>query len=185
MKSEGTGSSAHNLRDVFTTGRGTGLLYIQPVVQAIRNKRDMYVSWPNSQERKLISRHIEDKCGLPNCVGIIDGTLFPLRFRPQTTNAPDYNGRKYHYSMSGVIICDDMRYIRYYEVGWPGCAHGNQIAKSTTIWHKPNKYFKKNQYIIGDSAFDNLWFMVSAFTCPPGQTLDVDKTLFNTQLSKA
>lgn len=132
----------------------------------------------------MIAGRIYEACGLPNCVGIIDGTLFPLAFRPQTEDAPDYKGRKYSYSISGIIVCDDRRYIRYYEFGWPGCAHDNRIARNCDMWRSPNNYFEDRQYIMGDSAFENKWFMVSAFSSPAGQAMSMDKSLFNKHLSK-
>jgi hypothetical protein len=37
----------------------------------------------------------------------MDGTLFPLAFRPRTEDAPDYSGHKHAYSLSALIVCDD------------------------------------------------------------------------------
>lgn len=185
LGSEGTASSNPNLRDVFSMGRGTSLFYVRRVVQALRNLKEEYVKWPNREERKVIARRIEDKCGLPNCVGIIDGTLFPLAFRPQTVDAPDYKGRKHLYSISSVIICDDQRFIRYYVAGWPGSTHDNRIARNTKMWQTPDQFMQKNEYIMGDSAFENLWFMVSAYTATPGQPIEDDYAAFNKCLSRA
>eukprot|EP00977_Amphora_coffeiformis_P014161 scaffold3890_cov159-Amphora_coffeaeformis.AAC.1 len=46
-------------------------------------------------------------------------------------------------------------------------------------------FYRDHEYIIGDSAFENNWFMVSAFTSPPGQSLVGDKSQFNSCMSRA
>ena len=182
---EGAAFSSPNLREIFGNGRGTNLVYIRCVVEAIRNKGAELLSWPDNEERKQIAKRIQDISGLPNCVGIIDGTLFPLAFRPRTVDAPDYKGRKLGYTITSVIVCDDRRLIRYYVAGWPGSTHDNRVARNTRMWNDPSSFFNKNEYIMGDSAFENLWFIVSAFTSPPGQSLPLQETAFNTCLSRA
>lgn len=185
LGSEGTASSNPNLRDVFGTGRGTNTVYIRRVVHALLARRDDFVSWPDEDERKDIARRIEDLTSLPNCVGIVDGTLFPLAFRPQTADAADYKGRKHLYTLSSIIVCDDQRLIRYYVAGWPGSTHDNRIARNTKMWNDPLNYFNHNEYIMGDSAFENHWFVVSAFTSPPGSNMPREQSCFNTCLSRA
>ena len=185
LGSEGTAGSNPDLRNVFNTGNGTNILYIRRVVRALMNIRDAFVKWPNDGEKDSIAAGILEKSGLPNCVGIIDGTLFPLAFAPQTEDAPDYKGRKHLYTLSSVIVCDHQRLIRYYVAGWPGSTHDNRIARNTAMWNSPSEFFEDHEYIIGDSAFENTWFMVSAFTAPPGQSLVGDKRQFNTCMSRA
>ena len=185
LGSEGTASSNPDLRNVFNTGHGTNILYVRRVVQALRNKRHLYVKWPNEEERVSIADAIMEKSGLPNCVGIIDGTLFPLAFAPQTQDSPDYKGRKHLYTLSSVIVCDHNRLVRYYVAGWPGSTHDNRIARNTAMWNDPPTYYRDHEYIIGDSAFENNWFMVSAFTSPPGENIVGDRRQFNACMSRA
>ena len=182
---EGSGNSNPSLRNVFKTGRGTNICYIRRVSRALTNRRDEFIAWPDSMERKTIASRIRDLSGMPNCVGIIDGTLFPLAFSPQTIDAPNYKGRKHGYTLSSVIVCDDKRVIRYYNCGWPGSTHDNRIFRNTSLANNPHSHFDKNQYLIGDSAFVNRWFMVSAFTSPPGVPMDWNEMQFNKALSKA
>lgn len=131
LGSEGSGSSCPDLRNVFNTGLGTNILYIRRVVEALRNKRDQFIHWPENEERDSIAVALLEKSGLPNCIGIVDGTLFPLAFAPQTVDAPDYKGRKHLYTLSSVIVCDHNRLIRYYVAGWPGSTQDNRIAHNT------------------------------------------------------
>ena len=133
----------------------------------------------------MIVAQIRDLCVLPNCAGIKDGTLFPLAFCPQTTDSPDCKGRKYRHTLSGVIICDDKRMMQCYHVGWPRSTHDNQMFWNTMVATQPHSHFDQHQCIMGDSAFVNEWFSVSAFACPPGQHLDFKENTFDKALSKA
>ena len=53
------------------------------------------------------------------------------------------------------------------------------------MWNSPNDFFDDNQCIMGDSAFENKWFCVSAFTAPPGEEVGCNESKFNSCLSKA
>jgi DDE superfamily endonuclease len=48
----------------------------------------------------------------------------------------------------------------------------------------PASHFDPQQYIVGDSAFENDWFMVSAFKKLANSFLTEDQELFNTKLSR-
>jgi len=160
LGTEGGGSSKHDMRSMFLLGCGTIAEYCDRSVQAIRNLKDKVVKWPDSEERSIIARRIFEEYKFPNCVRFIDGTLFPLGFQPSSEDAPDYSGRKYGYSLSTLIICDDQCMIQYFLPGWPGSAHDNCIFKMMKLYHCPQEYFLLNDCMLGDLAFENTWFMV-------------------------
>ena len=83
---EGSGASNANQRHTFHIGYGTSEKYRKRVTQALLSLRDEYVFWPNAEERRKIAREIHTTYQFPHCVGIGDGTLFPLAFEPQTTD---------------------------------------------------------------------------------------------------
>jgi hypothetical protein len=60
--------------------------------------KDEYVYWPDIEERESIAEEVRNNYDFPHCIGIADGTLFPLALEPRTEDAPDYSGRKYGYS---------------------------------------------------------------------------------------
>ena len=184
LGTEGSGGSNNNLRNVFGIGEGTANLYRDRVVAALLNLKSSVITWPNAQEREQISNRFSETSKFRNCVGVMDGTLFPLAFRPQSKDAPDYSGRKHAYSISALIICDDKRRIRYINAGWPGTAHDNRILRNSNIFQRPLQFFAERQYILGDSAFENTWFVVSAFKKPRGSSLPREQELFNDALSK-
>ena len=94
-------------RSSLFVGYGTHYLFLERAVKAICSLREKVVYWPDADERKAISSRMASEYGFPNCVGMGDGTLFPLAFAPATRDAADYSGRKYGYSITCFIINDD------------------------------------------------------------------------------
>ena len=68
---------------------------------------DDYFYWPEHAERRKIASQIFHKHGWVNCVGHLDGTLFPLHCKPRTNDCGDCHGRKLGYTISGMIASDD------------------------------------------------------------------------------
>ena len=135
--------SNSRLREIFTIGRGTAELYRNRVVTAIRSLRNKVITWPDEKEKRRISRRIYKKYGFPNCVGIVDGTLLPLAFKPARDDAPDFSGRKFGYSISTMVVCDDKRRIRHYLSGWAGSAHDNRVFDMSLheVFHRADAGF--------------------------------------------
>jgi DDE superfamily endonuclease len=107
-----------------------------------------------------------------------------LAFEPETEDAPDYSGRKFGYSITALIYCDHKRRIRHYLAGYPGSAHDNRVFKKSKPARTPNQFFSPREYCIGDSAFENHWFMVSAFKKPQGEAMSRECEMFNEKLAK-
>jgi DDE superfamily endonuclease len=118
---------------------------------------------------------------------MVDGSLFPLAFQPQTINAPDFSGRIDGYSLtvSTLIVSNDQCLIRYFLSGWPGSAHDNRIFQNLQLCLHPQNYFAENQYLLADSAYENNWFLISAYHSPPGHQMPPPHTIYNFALSKA
>jgi DDE superfamily endonuclease len=83
-----------------------------------------------------------------------------------------------------MIFCDHKRVIRHYLAGFPGSAHDNRVFRATSIFNRPEDHFEAMQYIIGDSAFENQWFMVSAFKKPKDRPIPKKEEMFNEKLAK-
>ncbi len=182
--SEGSAASNAELRSVFHIGEGTAEVYRKRVVVAICALRIDLIKWPDVEERKIIRRRIGDLFGFPNCVGMVDGTLFPLASAPQSEDVPDYSGRKHAYSLSALVVCDDQRLIRFYLSGWPGSAHDNRIFRNSDLFLNPEQYFSPTEYIIGDSAFSNKWFSVTTYKKPTNGSMIPEHERFNNAISR-
>jgi hypothetical protein len=164
---EGDGASHNGQRNTFCVGYGTGAKYRKRVTKAIRSLRDEYYTWPDEEERRQIATAHESIQPFPCCVGVADGTLLPLAFSPWTSDAPDYSGRKFQYSLSVLIINDHKRRVRHFLAGFPGSAHDNKIWSNTLLCRNPTNFFSQNEYLLGDSAFCNGPVMVTSYKKPP------------------
>ena len=185
LGSEGGGGCNPDLRNMFSIGRGTVELYKRRVVTALMSLREQVVFWPDEAERERISERIRAQYAFPDCVGLIDGTLFPLRFKPARVDAPDFSGRKFAYSLSTLIVCDDQKRIRYYLSGWPGTAHDNRIFTRSDLYLSPDDFFTELQYLLGDSAYEVLRFLIPAYRKPRGMFISREHEYFNTALGRA
>ena len=87
------------------------------VSQAILKLQKKVIRWPDGEERKQIGSSIKQTHGFVNCVGLIDGTLFPLAYAP-TLNAEDYFTRKVNYAIKALFVCDDKARITSLRSGW-------------------------------------------------------------------
>jgi DDE superfamily endonuclease len=183
LGTEGAGASSPSLRNVFGVGKGTIDSFKLRAATAINNLHDKVIVWPNARERRQISRRIEKEFQWKHCVGFMDGTLFPLRFKPKRLDAPDYSGRKHAYSLSALIICDDQKLIRTYTASYPGTWHDNRIFRTSDIVEAPAHYFAPLEYLLTDSAFQVRPFVIPAYRKPPGGELPRDKTLLNNALA--
>jgi hypothetical protein len=181
---DGNGNGGPKMRSFFRIGKGTVQVYRDRAMKAIRSLRDVVDTWPNELERERISKRMYKEFGWKNCVFIADGTLFPLGERPQVEDWADYHGRKYGYSLNAMILSDDKRRIRAYLAGNPGTCHDQRSARQMTLWKTPDKFLSPKQYGIGDSAFDNQWFMVSAYKKPVGTSMPREYEVFNDKMKK-
>lgn len=187
LGTSGSGASNPRVRNVFGIGRGTAELYKGRCVAALRSIKDEVIKWPDDREKKEIARRIFVSTNRDwiNCIGIADGTLLPLTYAPQSSDAPDYHGRKHQYSLSVMIINDDMKRIRMYNAGNPGCVHDSRIYSQMPLFTQPDQYFNNQRYfILGDSAFVNSPTMVTSYKAPRGHALSKDQEAFNTSLGR-
>lgn len=77
--------------------------YADRVTQALRNIRADHLSWPGKERRAFLKHEMADY-GFPGCIGIVDGTLIPLRSKPPK-NGEVYWCRKKFYGVSVSSGC--------------------------------------------------------------------------------
>ena len=105
-------------------GSGTVYDYLRRATKALLKLEKSAITWPDAIERQEIASRIKSKYAFVNCVGITDGTLLPLAFKP-TQNGEDYYTRKASYAVNALVTCDDVARIRHIVIGWPGSVHDN------------------------------------------------------------
>jgi len=90
--------------------------------------------------------------GFVNCVGLIDGTIFPLAFAP-TLNTEKYFIRKGGYAIKGLVICDDVARKSLIEMVWLWHVYDHRVSSKSDVYLCKDKYFNHKQHLLGDSAF--------------------------------
>ena len=145
--------------------------------------KDKVVYWPDKKERKEMRNRLALK-GFRHCVGIIDGTLIELGFRPQAYHECYYS-RKCMYALNVMIICDDKKRIIFYIAGWPGSTHDNRVLRNSNIFYNRGDYFSKREYLLGDSAYSASTIMVQSFKKQASVAkLPANHEFFNTCLAQ-
>ena len=185
LRTEGDGMSNQHGRTNFYVAYGSISHYKERAAKAIlRNLFDRYVHWPSAAERVEIAKRFYYDYGIPNLVGVADGTLFPLAFKPRRDDYQDFHGRKFLYSLSTLIVNDDRRRVRYFLAGWAGTAHDERVFTNSMLCRHHEEYFDHNQFILGDSAYSPRDFVIPAFKKPNGGDMPRDYENFNTTIAK-
>jgi hypothetical protein len=183
---EGNGMNDGKGRSVFCASKGTIRCYKDRVVQAILDcLYDAYIRWPDQADQRIIAERIRAEFGLPNYIGVADGTLLPLAFWPSTDDYVNCKGRKMLCMLKmPVLVNDDQRRIWHFNAGWPRSTHNDRVFQKSRIVKDLDDYFLETEYIIGDSAYGPQTFMVSVYKKPVGPPLYPDNKVFNKKLAK-
>ena len=183
LRTEGSGKSNRRGQTTFDMGAGTQSLCWHRCVVAICDTLGDQIQWPDEEERDEIATRIKRDHKLPNCVGVADGTILPLAFKPETEDAADYFCRKRCYGLTMLVVNDDNRRVRYIHVGWPGCTHDDRVFRNCHIAVAHSHYFTPAQYILGDSAYSCQSYMVPAYKKTANRELSREQEIFNKTLS--
>lgn len=88
------------ISNLFAYGTSTISEIVREVALAIvENLRDQYIRWPTQYEMNVTAEAFRRKHGIPQCVGCVDGSHFPIR-RPKKYGDTYFN-RKGFYSFNG------------------------------------------------------------------------------------
>jgi hypothetical protein len=180
---EGTGGCSIAVSQFFGIGIGSVNNYVERSIRALMEIKEEVVYWPDEGEREEIKTRMAVH-GFRHCVGIIDGTLVVLDFRPEIYHECYYS-RKCCYALNVMVVCDDQRRITYYYAGWPGSTHDNRVFRNSKLFKKREDYFSHMEYLLGDAAYSNSTIMVQAFKkhCHAAY-LPRDEHNFNTALAQ-
>ncbi len=78
----GNGASVIKVAAHFGVSEGVILKSTKRVIQALQNKKNEFIKWPNAWERKKKAKELELKSGFANCVGFLDGTDIVVFSKP-------------------------------------------------------------------------------------------------------
>lgn len=124
-----------------------------------------YLKWPNSSEALYIAEVFEEKTKIPGVLGCIDGTHIAIKAPQQ--NKESYFNRKRFYSISLQAVVDyRMKFLSVYS-GEPGSLHDSRVLRRSELYRKAyedlNSYFFNNSFLLGDSAYPSLDWLVPPF----------------------
>jgi hypothetical protein len=180
---QGTCGSSIAVGNYFGIGKGSVNNYIRRCVEALHEIHDDVVYWPNKTERDEMKARVAST-GFRHCVGIVDGTLVVLEFKPEKYHKCYYS-HKSVYGLNVMIVCDDQKRVTYYVAGWPGSTHDNRVFRTSSLFLNREEFFSFREYLLGDSAYSTSSVMVQSFKRHAAwAVLPADKELFNTYLAK-
>uniref|UniRef100_A0A8C5A4H2 DDE Tnp4 domain-containing protein n=1 Tax=Gadus morhua TaxID=8049 RepID=A0A8C5A4H2_GADMO len=121
------------------------------------------ICFPDQEKLKEMAAYIEQKWGLPQCVGSIDGSHIPI-IAPQECDV-DYFNRKGWHSIILQGVVDGKGQFWSVCAGMPGCMHDARVLRTSTMWElvERGRLFPAcarnitgvnvGHYIRGDSAY--------------------------------
>jgi hypothetical protein len=148
----GNGSSLGARSRNAGVGHGSVCLFTKRVFIAILAMKDDVISWPKEEERRDISARFSFKHGLPGCVGILDGTPVNFSQRP-CIDGETFFSRKSRYCYNVQLICDDLKKIRFYQIGWPGSVYDSTVFSHSNVALHPLQHFSIGEFLIADSGY--------------------------------
>ncbi|CAG8532660.1 13038_t:CDS:2 [Dentiscutata heterogama] len=116
-------------------------------------------------------------------IGAIDGSHIPLIEAPSKINKDIYISHKHRYSIHLQAIIDHKEYFTCYKIGWPASVHDAKVFKHSYIYINNNLFIKNEDYLLGDSAYPLLPWIMTPFKDPQGSNAQQQK-YYNTYHSK-
>ncbi|CAG8812667.1 13834_t:CDS:1, partial [Dentiscutata erythropus] len=152
------------------------------LIIAIRSLKDKYIVWPRENYRKEVHKGFE-KFEFPIVIEAIDGSHIPLMEAPSKINKDIYMSRKHRYGIHLQAIVDHKGHFTCYEIGWPASVHDAKVFKHSYIYKNNNLFIENEDYLLADSAYPLLPWIITPFKDPLGPNAQQQK-YYNTIHSK-
>lgn len=179
---------------LFGQARCTVCKIVNETCRAIVQKLlPLYVRFPLGDGLRDVVRGFEEKFGIPQCAGSIDGSHVPVT--PPAMNHTDYYNRKGWYSMLVQAVVDHDYLFRDLCVGWPGSVHDARVLVNSNLFKKVTsgevlqgeevhiRGKPLRTYLIGDSAYPLLPWLIKPFSF--SSSLNSEQKNYNYRLSRA
>ncbi|CAG8519075.1 12501_t:CDS:2 [Dentiscutata heterogama] len=109
--------------------------------------------------------------GFPMVIGAIDGSHIPLMEAPSKINKDIYISCKHQYTIHLQAIVDHKGHFTCYEIGWPASVHNTKVFKYSYIYKNNNLFIKDKDYLLNDSAYPLLPWIITPFKNPQGSNI--------------
>lgn len=151
------------------------------------------IRFPDQERFKEMAAYIENRWGLPQCIGAIDGSHIPI-IAPQDYHC-DYFNRKGWHSIILQGVVDGKGLFWNVFTGLPGSLHDARVLRLSTLWEVASRgnhipASTKNiagvnvgYYILGDSAYPLQNWLLKPFI-DTGR-LTAEQRFYNMKISRA
>ncbi|KAG1968277.1 protein ALP1-like [Pimephales promelas] len=140
-----------------------------------------------------MAAYVENRWGLPQCIGAIDGLHIPI-IAPQDYHCDYFNHKGWHsIILQGVVDGKGLFWNVF--TGLPGSLHDARVLRLSTLWEVANRgnHITANTknidgvnvgyYILGDSAYPLQNWLLKPFI-DTGR-LTTEERVYNTKISRA
>jgi hypothetical protein len=159
------GCTIQAMKSKFRCGFGTVHKYIWRVCTAFESLAPSTIFWPKRREKEIVKRYYGRRYHWHDCLGTIDGTCIPLFCKPQE-DGEDYLDRKSKYSINMQAVVDPDGRVRWWFFGPPGSQHDSTVLSWSSMGKYPEKFFKGDEHLLGDSAYVNCRWMITSYKSP-------------------
>ncbi|KAH7577584.1 hypothetical protein ACOSP7_001467 [Xanthoceras sorbifolium] len=123
-----SGESQVSVGIAFGVGQSTVSQVTWRFIEALEERAQHHLKWPDSNRMEEIKSNFEALFGLPNCCGAIDATHIIMTL-PAVQTSDDWCDQENNYSMLVQGIVDhEMRFIDIV-TGWPGGMNVSRLLK--------------------------------------------------------
>lgn len=151
------------------------------VLNFLCSMKDEIIKWPSIDRRITIKQAFARNNGIVGAMGAIDGSHIEI-VKP-TENQDSYINRKGYASLLLQGVVDhEKRFIDVF-CGEPGSLHDARLLRRSALYSKilNNPEFIGEDFLLGDSAYPNLHWIVTPFQ--DNGFLTENQRLFNKQVS--
>lgn len=178
---------------LFGVSRATVCVCLQEFCrEVIKKLMPKFIRLPTASELEAHASYSEERWGLSQCVGAIDGSHIPI-VRPKKYSR-DYNNRKGWHSVVLQAVVDGKGQFWDLNVGTPGSVHDSRILGRSAFYQTAtNGYFPGRlkrvgdmdigYYILGDSAYPIHSWLLKPY--PDNGRLTAGQRLYNLTTSRA
>ncbi|KAJ4918813.1 hypothetical protein JOQ06_022154 [Pogonophryne albipinna] len=148
---------------------------------------------PDREQFAEMAAYTENRWGLPQCVGAIDGSHIPI-LAPQENHCDYFNQKGWHaIILQGVV--DGKGHFWNVFAGMPGSMHDAQVLRLSTLWELASRgdYFppctrdiggvNAGYYILGDNAYPLQSWLLKPF--PDTGQLTAEHVVYNKNICRA
>ncbi|XP_016418989.1 putative nuclease HARBI1 [Sinocyclocheilus rhinocerous] len=189
-----TNSEYRSVSHLFGVGISTACDCVKDFCSSVENiLLPEVITIPQAEKLKELSLNFEQRWGLPQCVGAIDGSHIPI-LAPQEYHT-EYFNRKRWYSIVLQAVVDAKGLFWNVFAGLPGSLHDARVLRLSALWELAERRHLFAQqyrningqdvgfYILGDAAYPLTSWLMKPF--PDNGFLTAQQQVYNHKTSKA